>query len=260
MDLDDPGVSAAVFYPTREEVADPFLVPVDGATLACRWLVGEPDAGTVLYFHGNGETASLCAEYLGDLFLGLGVNVCFAEYRGYGGSDGTPALVAMLGDGERILDALGLPDDRVVAFGRSLGTLYAVELAARRPGLAGLVLESGIADLMGSLLRRLRRADRPTDEAALAGAVGRSFDQRAKLARYRGPSLVLHTANDGLLDATHARRLHEWAAGPEKELGLFDHGDHNSIYPINRDEYRRRLGLFLARAGLGPPGPAIGYD
>ena len=52
----------------------------------------------------------------------------------------------MLGDGEATVKAAGLAPERVIAFGRSIGSLYAIELAHRQPALAGLILESGIAD------------------------------------------------------------------------------------------------------------------
>lgn len=255
MDLDHPLVSSAIFHPRDDYNPDPFLVRAGGLTLACRYLNEHPGAGTVLYFHGNGETVTLCADYLGDLFLGLGVNVCFVEYRGYGGSDGTPALTAMLGDGEAVLDVLGLPDGRVAAFGRSIGSLYAAELASRRPGLGGLILESGIADLGGTLLRRVLGPAAGMVESILGPAVKRSFDQEAKLARYPGPVLVLHTKDDGLLDADHAERLHAWAGGADKELVIFDRGDHNSIYHVNERAYRAHLGAFLSRIGLRAGGP-----
>ena len=60
----------------------------------------------MLHFHGNGE---LVAEYIdvADLFVGRGLNVCFAEYC-YGQSTGKPALVAMQKDGEKIVEALGV--------------------------------------------------------------------------------------------------------------------------------------------------------
>jgi pimeloyl-ACP methyl ester carboxylesterase len=248
--LDHPVLSQRLFFPRRDRPADPFLVECGGAQLACLRRARHPGAGTLLHFHGNGEVV---ADYAGDFadgVLDLGVNVCFAEYRGYGASDGTPALAAMLDDGEHILDALGLPAERVAAFGRSLGSLYAVELARRRPGLAGLVLESGIADVMDRLLVRVTAEELGCTDEELEAEVGRQFDQRAKLGRYRGPLLVLHTEHDGMLDRSQAERLHAWGGGADKELVVFPHGNHNSILLANRDAYLEVLGAFLRRVGL----------
>src|SRR5205823_5675590 len=133
--LDQPAISSRLFFPRRARLGDPFFVDCDGVRLACLRMVRHPGAGTLLHFHGNGEVVADYADEFAEWLLDMGVNVCFVEYRGYGASGGAPALVAMLGDGERVLDALGVQAERVVAFGRSLGSLYAAELARRRPGL-----------------------------------------------------------------------------------------------------------------------------
>lgn len=43
----------------------------------------------------------------------------FGEYRGYGGSGGSPALVSMLDDALAVVDAAGVPPDRIVLYGCS---------------------------------------------------------------------------------------------------------------------------------------------
>ncbi|MEO8662646.1 MAG: alpha/beta hydrolase [Bryobacteraceae bacterium] len=145
--LDLPVISRRVFYPRRMTVPPNLVVEGENYRLGCYVRRTQPDALWVVYFHGNGELAAESVEDCASLFTAAGVNVCFAEYRGYGTSDGEPALVGMLGDGEQVVAALGVPAERVVAFGRSLGSLYAIELARRLPSLRGLVLESGIASL-----------------------------------------------------------------------------------------------------------------
>ncbi len=52
----------------------------------------------------------------------------------------------MLDDGEEMLLKLQLDPARCVAYGRSIGSLYALELSARFPNLGGLFIDSGIAD------------------------------------------------------------------------------------------------------------------
>jgi pimeloyl-ACP methyl ester carboxylesterase len=256
--VDHPLISHRMFFPRPSDLAPTCSVVVEGARLACYAFHRHPQGATVLHFHGNGE---LAAEYAADsaqLFLCLGVNVCFAEYRGYGASTGTPGLGAMLGDGERIVKALGVPAERLVAFGRSLGSVYAIELARRLPRIAGLVLESGIADVLetwpvadGTLEHcGGTRADLLREAAA-------HFDHRAKLQSYSGPLLVLHSAHDTLLDRTHAERLHAWGGGRDKQLVVFPNGNHNTILTANYTEYLREVALLLRRAGVLPaPGGA----
>ena len=83
---------------------------------------------------------------LADAFESFGLNTLFVEYRQYGASTGKAQLVAMLGDGNAAMKAAGLEPEKVIVFGRSIGSLYAIELADRQRNIAGLIIESGIAD------------------------------------------------------------------------------------------------------------------
>lgn len=136
---------------------------------------------------------------------------------------------------------------RTFVFGRSLGSIYAIELAARYPRLAGLILESGIADPLERLLLRVSPEELGATLGEVTAEVRRLFDHQQKLSRYQGPLLVLHAAHDTLIDASHARRNYAWAAGRDKELRLLPHGDHNSIFTDNREEYLDALRALLAR-------------
>ncbi len=129
--LDSPTISGRAFFPRNYDLDEVKLLELSGTTLAYHHTVVDPISLTLLHFHGNGETI---ADYLNGQFhqfYKLGINIVFMEYRGYGQSFGVPELVAMLDDGEEFVKGLGLSFDRVVAFGRSMGSLYSIELAAR---------------------------------------------------------------------------------------------------------------------------------
>lgn len=261
MIVDHPLISRQIFYPRPSDVESTLAVDVPGARLACFYHHRYANAGVLLHFHGNGEMAADYAEGYAEFFLRMGANVCFAEYRGYGGSTGVPALGAMLGDGERIVQALGVPPERVVAFGRSLGCVYAMELARRLPRLAGLILESGMADLLDDLTPPVDEADQLgcTAEELLA-EIRTHFDFRAALEVYHGKLLVLHADQDAWIPRSHAERLHAWGGGSDKKLVIFPDGDHNTILFANVIEYVAEVTGFLRRAGIAvdpaaPMGP-----
>jgi len=248
--LDHPLVTSRYFFPRRASLEAPFVVPTrDGYRLACYRAMTHPGALTVLHFHGNAEIVADYVPGVADTFSSFGVNVVFAEYRGYGGSTGTPSVGAMLDDANTVFRAIGVPADRVVAFGRSLGSLFAVEIAARNPSLAGLVLESGIADPLEPELLRVTPEDVGLTPEAFRAEVDARVNQQDKLRGYTGPLLVLHTAGDRLIPVSHAERAFSWGGGrPEdKALVVFERGDHGSIYPENRREYLERVGMFLAK-------------
>ena len=250
MIVDNPIISRRIFFPRPTDQEASLFVEVEGARIACYLRSPYRDAGILLCLHGNGELASEYAEQYAEMFLAMGVNVCFAEYRGYGLSTGEPALGAMLSDGEAVVRALGIAPERVVVFGRSLGSLYAIELAWRLPRIAGLILESAIADVRENwpLTRELQKIGCCEEE--YVREVAAHFDHRQKLAGYYGPLLVLHAGQDQFLDPSHAERLYTWGAGHEKKLVILPHGNHNSIFFANYVEYLGEFKAFLQRSDV----------
>lgn len=255
--LDHPLISQRYFFPRSGELSDPFWVEAGDVRLACHYHEIDPAARTLVHFHGNGEIVD---DYLGD-FVGLiarmGCNCMLAEFRGYGRSQGSPELGRMLGDVEAIVRSLRQPESQLVFFGRSVGSIFAIEAAARFPQAAGLVLESGVADVLERLLLRIDPAELGASREELARAVAVRLDHRQKLSRYPGPVLVMHTRHDGLVDASHGERLHRWAQGP-KRLQVFEQGNHNDIMYVNAREYFGLLAEFLA--GLGHRAGRCFYD
>jgi hypothetical protein len=199
---------------------------------------------SIVHFHGNGEVVADHLTGLVPALEQLGYNCFLAEYRGYGQSNSTQALGAMLADVEPIIKSLNLPPEKLVLFGRSVGSIYALEAVARCPSIAGLILESGIADPLERLLLRVRPEELGVTIEQLQAAVARDLNHQAKLAHYRGATLILHTRHDGLVDVTHARRLFEWAPEP-KRLHIFEQGNHNSIMFTNFHEYFRQVQAFI---------------
>ena len=245
--LDHAVVSSRYFYPRPAEVPEPYWVEaVDGSRLACFYREADPQAKTVIYFHGNGEVVS---DYLPDFpawITQAGYNCLMAEFRGYGMSTGRPALAGMLADVEPIIDRLGVPDHQLVLFGRSIGSLYAVHGASRRPGLAGLILESGVADISERFFMRVQPEELGASREDLMSALQQSFNYAAKLADFQGQTLVLHTQFDELVSVRHAEMLH--AAAPEpKTLHIFERGGHNDIFYRNQGDYMRLVETFLGR-------------
>ncbi len=242
--LDHPTLSARYFFPWPNHFDDPFFVHGDGFRLGCRYCRVHDDAPTIIHFHGNGETV---ADYLGEFeerITGLGANLLLAEYRGYGMSSGAPVLAAMLDDVELIVAACGIPQERIIFFGRSLGSLHALHGAALYPRAAGLIIESGLADPLERILVRVEPRELGATMDQLRGSVDRCLNQQEKIAGFRGRVLVMHTRNDDLVSVSHAERLYAWANRP-KELLVFARGDHNTILPANLEAYSAAVGAFI---------------
>ncbi len=243
--LDHPTLTARYFYPWPNRFDDPFYVQGDGFRLGCHYRHISDDLPTIIHFHGNGETV---ADYLGDFedrITDLGANLLLAEYRGYGMSDGEPGLAAMLDDVRLITEASGVPPEKIIFFGRSLGSLYAVHGVFLYPQAAGLIVESGLAEPLERILVRIEPQHIGATMDSLKEAVARHLNQKRKIASFQGRLLILHTQNDDLVSVSHAENLYEWAQEP-KELLIFERGDHNDIMAVNTESYFRAVARFLS--------------
>jgi pimeloyl-ACP methyl ester carboxylesterase len=239
-----PLIVSRYFFPGGRPPASRLDVPVEDAVLACGEHRVDPDGFTVVFFHGNGEVVADWQGTMDRIVNGLGWDLLLAEYRGYGGSTGEPLLGRMLDDVGAVIEAAGSPE-KIVVMGRSVGSFFALEAVRRFPTIAGLILESGIADALERLLIRVSPEElggTPAEVAALEERV----DHQVKMGGYQGPSLILHTRFDGLVDVSHAERLHTWAGG-DARLRIFEQGNHNSILWDNANDYLAEVAGFLAR-------------
>ena len=244
--LDHRLISQGYFFPRPDAPDDPVHVPVDGATLACAHHPVDGATHTVVHFHGNGETVADYLPHFADHLNAIGLNAFFVEYRGYGQSTSSPGLARILDDGAPIVEHLGLPPSQLIPLGRSIGSIYAIHMASLYPDVAGLILDSPIADVLERVLLRVSPCDLGTTYNGVKHAVQQHFDHQQKMANYRGPLLILHAQNDRLVDASHAGHLNAWSASLQHRLVLFERGGHNDLFAQNKDEYLRHLRLFFA--------------
>ena len=235
--LDHQAISGKYLFPQDRKLRRPFWVNVNSVKLACYQKMVDPSAFTLIHFHGNGEAVADYVPFMTDVFDEMGLNQLFIEYRDYGGSSGQAELVAMLDDGEAVMQAVGIAPEKAIIFGRSIGSLYAIELAYRQPNIAGLIIESGIADPSERFLTYADLEFSGISESDVRAEVAKYFDHQLKLSSYTNPLLIMHTENDGLIDISHAERNLEWAGSKSKSLVRFPKGNHNSIFQSNKKHY-----------------------
>lgn len=243
--LDHPIISERYFFPRKASIPAPFWVDCDGARLGCSYHETDAEALTLVHFHGNGEIVSDYLEGFPELIARMGCNCFLAEFRGYGSSTGTPQLGKMLLDVQPTIDALGKPPEKLVLFGRSVGSLFATKALENFPQVAGLVLESAIANPLERLLLRVHPGELATSQKSLEEAVEEQINIRKALHSFPGPVLIMHTRHDGLIDVNHAEQLAAWCQGPV-HLEIFPQGNHNDIMFRNGPRYFSLLNQFLA--------------
>ena len=243
--FDSEVLNSRYFFPRQQTFSDPFWVESEGERLSC-FYYNQQDAAarTILFFHGNGEIVVDYIDFLPPIFDQMGFNCLLAEYRGYGMSSGRPALVAMLKDVENIVDALKLPHGQLILFGRSIGSIYAIHGAYKFPDICGLIVESGVADLLDRILLRVQPEELGVSTQRMRDEVALHLDPQKKLANFQGASLIMHAKGDSLLNVSHGRKLFEWAPQP-KQLKIFERGDHNDIFYANSEQYLIELASFF---------------
>ena len=211
-------------FPAASEVT---INAADGAKLH-GWLVkpqGIERAPLVLYYGGNAEEASHMLEAIGDPARGdtPGVAWLVLNYRGYGASEGSPSQSAMVTDALAQYDyaatLVGVDTQRIFAFGRSLGSGVAVQLAAHRP-VRGVILVSPYDSLAAVAKRYYWYL--PVD-----WMLKHRFDSVGIAPQMQQPLVCFIAERDEVIPPEHAERLFAAWAGPKRKV-LLDGAGHNT--------------------------------
>ncbi len=232
--LDMPEISMAIFHPRKEWRPPPtwaydYSIEVaPGVEIGCRLHKCDKAAPTILYFHGNGEIVydydQTCL-----FFLGSGINLFVADFRGYGTSGGSPSIPSMLSDAhsifrefKRVILQHGF-SGKVFVMGRSMGCSSAVELAAYYPeDLSGLIAESGAASVS-------RWIDLLISKGKAEDATELERRHIEKIQSITIPTLVMHGERDELIPLARALEFYETLTTKEKTLETIPGAGHNDI-------------------------------
>ena len=206
-----------IYFPSRTLVADPasaglafreLTFTADDGVRLHGWLVAGRAPTTLLYSHGNGGNIGDRVAIARLLVQQLGVGVFMYDYRGYGRSEGAPSEAGLVSDALGARAALlraGVPPERIVYYGRSLGSAVTVDLALAHPP-RGVVLESPFASV------------RAMANAVLPGAgylLRTRWDSLAKIPRLAAPLLILHSDADEVIPYAQGRAVFEAAPRPK---------------------------------------------
>jgi hypothetical protein len=253
--LDRPEVLAALLYPRQGTTPLPAgaqdheIEVAPGVTLGARFFLSpDPAAVNLLFFHGNGEVVSDYDE-VGPRYTEQGINFLAVDYRGYGRSTGTPTVSAMIRDAHSVLSwvTAWLAEQgctgHLVAMGRSLGSVSAIELASSEEVIAGLIVESGIAQTL-PLLRTIG-----LDVQALSIDEADGFGNLEKICQVQKPTYILHAQHDQIIPLIQAEELQSLCGARSKEFQMIPGADHNNILERTGKLYFQAIKQFLRRVG-----------
>jgi pimeloyl-ACP methyl ester carboxylesterase len=194
----------------------------------------------VIFFEGSGAEAS---EMIPPMRQLQGWSVALVNYRGFGLSDGTPTQANVLSDALLIYDTLSrradIDPDRIVPMGYSLGTGVAVDLSARRPVLATiLVAPYDHWSLIG--------VNKSPIYAPLAGIMKPYFNSIAVAPTINQPLLCLTGAHDVNVPPELSQRL---AAAWGGKVTLMEYPDENHGLLYHENNSLKDIENFLQSVG-----------
>lgn len=124
---------SVLFYPhppSRTGEAEAVWIEHDRQKLKI-WRVKREGGPALIYFGGNAEDVLLNLSYFKELFSGY--SLYLMNYRGYGGSSGSPSEAGLFSDSIALYEYVAETHRDIVVMGRSLGTGVAIHLAAEKP-------------------------------------------------------------------------------------------------------------------------------
>jgi len=201
---------------------------------------------TILYSHGNAEDLAGSKATFVDLATYLECNFCAYDYSGYGLSGGQCSEKACFADIQRVYEFLTLEQkiasNKIIVFGRSLGSGPTIHLASEHPGLAGMILQSPLRtaiktqmpDWVGTVFKKI---DIFTNE-----------EKAHKIKHF--PVFVIHGTTDNVVPYSHGQHLYgtlkKSNEEPDRvELYSVDGCGHNDIEYRKGREFKKRLKRFI---------------
>lgn len=239
-----------LYFPAKEIEATPHTIGLryqeltlrsgDGVDISA-WYVPADDArGVLLFCHGNAGNISHRLDSI-RIFHSLGLDVFIFDYRGYGKSKGSPDEMGTYLDAEAAWDylvrAVHVRPEKIVLFGRSLGSAVAAETALRKQ-VGALIVESAFTSIPD-----LGEKFYPYLPVRLISRYQyKSFDKVRKILI---PKLIIHSPDDEIVPYEQGVKLFENAAEPKEFLRIA--GSHNEGFLLSGSLYVNGLDSFLSR-------------
>jgi len=215
------------------------VVRPDGRRLAAYDVVPRDAAAgvpVVLFLHGNAGNIAQRA-WLAERFARVaGVRLLMPDYSGYGGNEGAPSEDEINADALAAFDHLvadGVPSERIVVFGESIGGAPAIYVATQRR-VAGLAVQSTFSSLSSMALHVYWWM--PLCALVVTGR----FPSADRIATLDVPVLIVHGTSDRIVPFGEGERLA--AAQPKAEFLRVEGADHNDLFDVAGDDYLRGLG------------------
>jgi fermentation-respiration switch protein FrsA (DUF1100 family) len=197
------------------------LTASDGVRVVAWHVPPQDHKPVIVYFHGNGGSLRYRVPRFRKL-IDAGIGLVGLEYRGYGGSAGSPSEQGLIDDGQAAyrFAAAHYPAQQLVLWGESLGSGVAIAVAAEQP-VGRVILEAPFTSAVAVgaqhywyLPVRLLMKDQ--------------FHSDSRIGKVTAPVMIMHGVRDRTVPYAMGERLFELANKP-KHLVRFLDGGHDDL-------------------------------
>lgn len=219
----EPGYTAPSMNNAGRGFVEFPVVTDDGLALKGWYHAAAPGKRTIVFFHGNADGLLKSAPHSAP-YIAAGYGFLIVEYRGFSGMPGAPSEDGLYRDARAYLRALaaqGLPGEKLILFGHSLGTGVATRMASEFH-VAGLAL---LAPFMS--VAEMAQLRYPYFPAALLTT--ERFESFRRIAAIHCPLLIGHGTADHVIPDSQGRTLFAGAL-PPKTLQLYPGLDHDNAW------------------------------
>lgn len=237
------GVCVAFFFyqrsliyfpqPRSSGVAATFIkLPVKEAEVYASARV-QDKPGAVIYLGGNAEYAGFALDTLSAAFPKHAVYAL--DYRGYGGSSGTPSEQALQKDALALFDMVHAKHPQIIVVGRSLGSGIATALARERP-VSRLVLITPYFSLE-------ELAAKYFPYVPIRWILSDKFESWRHAPHIKAPTIIVVAEHDEIIPRASSEQLHRAFPSGVAAYYTLPGADHNNIsaHPLYVETLRRAI-------------------
>jgi hypothetical protein len=198
----------------------------------------------LLFLHGNADNISENLRH-SNRFHRLGFSVLIVDYRGYGLSEGNfPTESTVYEDVETawnyLVNQRGIPPEKIVIYGHSLGGAIAIDLASRQPQAAGAIIEASFTSMRDMVDYQYPYFNIFPIDLILT----HRFDSINKVKNLKMPILFTHGTADEVVPTSMSKALFD-AANEPKKLFIIPTADHNNIAKVSGEKYFETIREFM---------------
>jgi len=173
----------------------------------------------ILYFGGNGESMARSSDYIAGQFPKL--TVYLMDYRGYGGSTGSPTEQGLYSDALKLYDRIRPKHLRISIGGRSLGSAIATYVAAHRD-ISKLALITPFDSIVN-----VAQGKYPLYPISLL--LHDKYDSKSRIDEIEAKTFIVFAQNDKVIPREYTQNLIDAFDPAQLQIKVIENRGHNDI-------------------------------